>query len=90
MASLLDLVDELDGVGHKRVQALNKLGIFTIDDLLGYYPMRYNDLAMKTPAETQDGEKVTFKGVVTSPPVVNRFGYKKTRTRRVKVYPALN
>ncbi|MBC6499379.1 hypothetical protein H7R52_12785 [Weissella confusa] len=65
------------GVGPKRVQALNKLGIFTIDDLLGYYPMRYNDLAMKTPAETQDGEKVTFKGVVTSPPVVNRFGYKK-------------
>ncbi|APS27203.1 ATP-dependent DNA helicase RecG [Weissella cibaria] len=80
MASLLDLVDDLDGVGPKRVQALNKLGIYTIDDLLGYYPMRYNDLAMKTPAETQDGEKVTFKGVITSPPVVNRFGYKKTRT----------
>ena len=80
MASLLDLVDELDGVGPKRVQALNKLGIFTIDDLLGYYPMRYNDLAMKTPAETLDGEKVTFKGVITSPPTINRFGYKKTRT----------
>ncbi|WP_156469693.1 hypothetical protein, partial [Weissella sp. DD23] len=47
MASLLDLVDDLDGVGPKRVQALNKLGIYTIDDLLGYYPMRYNDLAMK-------------------------------------------
>ena len=74
MASLLDLVDDLDGVGPKRVQALNKLGIYTIDDLLGYYPMRYNDLAMKTPAETQDGEKVTFKGVITSPPVVSRLG----------------
>ena len=79
MPSLMDSIAELSGVGPKREQALNKLGVFTIDDLLTYYPRRYNDLAQKLPSETLDGEKVTFKGLVTSPPVVSRMGFKKTR-----------
>lgn len=79
MPSLLDSIAELSGVGPKREQALNKLGVFTVGDLLTYYPRRYNDLAQKLPSQTLDGEKVTFKGVVTSPPVISRMGFKKTR-----------
>jgi ATP-dependent DNA helicase RecG len=79
MASLQDSLAVLSGVGPKREQALNKLGIFTINDLLSYYPMRYNDLAKKLPSETLDGEKVTFKGIVSSDAVLTRFGYKKSR-----------
>jgi ATP-dependent DNA helicase RecG len=79
MAGLQDSVAVLAGVGPKREQALNKLGIFTINDLISYYPMRYNDLAKKLPSETMDGEKVTFKGVVSSESVLTRFGYKKSR-----------
>lgn len=79
MASLTDSIAVLSGVGPKREQALNKLGIYTIADLLMYYPTRYDDLAMKLPSLALDGEKITFKGIVSSAPVVARFGYKKTR-----------
>lgn len=88
MMSLMDSVAELSGVGPKREQALNSLEIYTIADLLSYYPKRYTDLSEKTPAETQNGEKVTFKGVVTSAPVVSRFGRSKARvTFRLTVAP---
>jgi len=79
MTSLNDSINVLDGVGPKREQALNSLGIFTVYDLLGYYPLRYSDLAVKVPSLTMDGEKVTFKGTVSSEPILARFGVKKTR-----------
>lgn len=79
MTSLLDSVGQLAGVGPKREEALNHLGIFNINDLLSYFPTRYNDLEQKLPSVALDGEKVTFKGVVSSEPVLARFGFKKTR-----------
>lgn len=72
-------VEELSGVGEKRLLGLHHLSIFTIEDLLMKFPLRYSDLATKLPSETGDGEKVTFKGMVSSAPVLSRFGYKKTR-----------
>jgi len=80
MMTPVDNVDILPGVGPKRLAALHELDIFTIEDLLGYFPFRYEDLGERRPSETLDGEKVTFKGVVSAPPVVTRFG-KKTQTR---------
>ncbi|WP_027698761.1 ATP-dependent DNA helicase RecG [Weissella oryzae] len=79
MVSLLDSVGTLAGVGPKRELALNHLAIYTINDLLNYFPNRYNDLEQRLPSDTLDGEKVTFKGVVSSEPVLTRFGFKKTR-----------
>ena len=80
MMTPVDNVDILPGVGPKRLAALHELDIFTIEDLLGYFPFRYEDLGERRPSETLDGEKVTFKGVVSAPPVVTRFG-KKNQTR---------
>ena len=75
-----DNVNLLPGVGPKRLDALHEIGIFTIEDLLTYFPFRYEDLGERIPSETLDGEKVTFKGVVSSPVIVTRFG-KKNQTR---------
>ncbi len=72
-------VIELNGVGEKKAQQLAELGITTITDLLAYYPFRYDDIKERRLAEIGDQEKVTIKGVVVSAPVVNRFGYKKSR-----------
>lgn len=80
MIKQVDNVDVLPGVGPKRLAALHERDIFTIEDLLGYFPFRYEDLGERVPSETLDGEKVTFKGVVSAPPVVTRFG-KKNQTR---------
>lgn len=37
----------LKGVGEKRAGLLNKLGIFTIEQLLEYYPRDYRDFRAK-------------------------------------------
>ncbi len=79
MVQLSDSITALDGVGPKREAAFNALNIFTIEDLVSYYPYRYEDLGARLPSETLDGEKATFKGVVSAPPVLSRYGYKKTR-----------
>lgn len=79
MLSLLDSVGMLSGVGPKRELALNHLDIYTIYDLINYFPTRYKDLEQKLPSETLDGEKVTFKGIVSSDLVLTRFGQRKTR-----------
>lgn len=79
MASLSDSVRVLKGVGEKRLTALNKLGINTINDLLTYYPRRYDDLSLKDLRTAVDGQKVTVKGIVISEPTVRFFGRRKSR-----------
>ena len=74
-----DPVTVLNGVGPKTATALNKLRINTIEDLLTYYPFRYDDVAVKKLSEINEQEKVTLKGTVASEPTLIRFGPKKTR-----------
>lgn len=78
MTDLSQSVQFLKGVGEARAQNLATLGIETIEDLLGYYPFRYEDIQERRIEEIDDQEKVTIKGVVVAPPVVTRFGYKKS------------
>lgn len=80
MITLNDNVNILPGVGPKRLDALHEIGIFTIEDLINYFPFRYEDLGERLPSETLDGEKATFKGIVSTPAVVTRFG-KRSQTR---------
>ena len=79
MDELAQPVTVLSGVGPKKQQALNKLGINTIEDLLVDYPFRYDDFTTKKVDEIADEEKVTLKGVVGSEPVLTRFGRRKSR-----------
>lgn len=79
MTSLKDPVTVLSGVGEKRAGNLAELGIQTVEDLMMYYPFRYEDIQEKNLTEIQDQEKVTLKGLVVSEPVVSRYGYKKSR-----------
>lgn len=77
LTSLNDSVAVLKGVGTKRLVALNKLGINTINDLLTYFPRRYDDLSIKDLSNAIDGQKVTVKGMVIAPPTLTYFGRKK-------------
>ena len=38
------VIRELKGVGPQLEKKLNSLNIYTIDDLLNYYPYRYNNI----------------------------------------------
>lgn len=77
--SLYDSVQVLPGVGPKRQQALAELDIFTIEDLLTYFPFRYEDLSIQDPNQVEDQQKVTFKGIVAADPTIARFGRQKVR-----------
>ena len=79
MKSLQDNVSNLSGIGPKKELALKALGIETIEDLLCYYPFRYEDMATKEVSELADGQKAVIQGVVATAPVVVRFGRAKNR-----------
>ena len=59
------MLEDIKGVGPKTLGTLNKLGINTIDDLINYYPFRYNKIEL-TPLK--DGE-VVVNGIVETPPI---------------------
>lgn len=55
----------LKGVGEKRAALLAKLGIFTLRDLLSFYPRVYEDWSKITPiADAPLNENVCIRGIV--------------------------
>ncbi len=67
----------LKNVGAKRAALYEKLGVFTVRDLLRFYPRTYIDYTDPTPAaECADGENCVIKGTVIRkfPPAPIRKG----------------
>lgn len=56
----------LKGVGPERAKQLEKLGIHAVEDLLHYYPRRYEDRRRRMIGELQDGELATVVGIVVA------------------------
>ena len=55
------------GVGPNRAQLLNKLGIFTLKDLITYYPRTYEDRSKpKDICECMNGEDALIEAIVCS------------------------
>ena len=77
---MLDLkkdVKYVKGVGPNRVILLNKLGIYTLGDLITYYPRTYEDRSKpKTLFECMDGEEALIDVIATSKIIETRFGKK--------------
>ena len=60
-------VKYVKGVGPNRVVLLNKLGIYTLGDLITYYPRDYEDRSKpKLINELVDGEEALVRGFVVS------------------------
>lgn len=72
-------VTSLKGVGAKTGEALQSLGIYSIYDLLFYFPYRYDELETLPLDQLNDGQKVMLKGIVATTPYQNYFGYRKSR-----------
>ncbi len=66
-------VSAVKGIGPKAVSLLNKLGIYTIDDLATHYPFRYDILKRSDLSKTLPDEKVIIDGKVESVPILLRF-----------------
>ncbi|MBJ8326415.1 ATP-dependent DNA helicase RecG [Streptococcus pacificus] len=76
---LKDNVMMLKGLGPKSVEKFNTLGIFSVEDLLLYYPFRYEDFKSRLVEELVDGEKAVITGTVVAPANVQYYGFKKNR-----------
>ena len=66
----------LKGVGPARIEILNKLGLFTLNDIINYFPREHEDRGCyKSIYELQDGETAAIRVVITS-------NVSETRVRR--------
>lgn len=81
MKKLSDELSVLPGIGPKSAEKFFKLAIYTVGDLLTYYPFRYEDFESKSIFDLQDGEKAVIVGVVVSPANLQYYGHKKNRLR---------
>ena len=76
MINMIDLnkdVQFVKGIGPKKAKKLNKLGIFTLKDLIYYFPRQFEDRNnLKKIFELQNEDKATLKvviiGITTSSP----------------------
>lgn len=79
MLSLQDNVGKLKGVGPKMGENLASLDILTVEDLLTYFPSRYDEFTPINLEDAKDKQRITVKGTVISEPMMSRFGYRRSR-----------
>ena len=68
----MDLVS-IKGLGEKTKTLLGKLNIYDVDDLITYYPSRYDILKRSDLDNIEEDEKVIIDGKVESVPLILRF-----------------
>lgn len=67
MIDLENDIKYIKGVGPNRVELLNKLGIYTLKDVITYYPRTYEDRSIpKNIVDCEDGEDVLIDAIVVS------------------------
>ena len=72
-------ISSLKGVGPKTKLYLNELGIYNVQDLIGYYPFRFNVIKKTDESKMEDGSNVTISGVVEGEPTLFKYGRNKDR-----------
>ena len=74
MADLNTDVRYIKGIGEKKAQAFNKLGVFSLYDLISYFPRKYEDRSQCKPiALISDGEQVCIRAIVADMPRLVRI-----------------
>lgn len=60
-------VHHLKGVGAKKAELFQRLGVFTVGDVITHFPRDYEDRRkLKKLVELQDGEQCSFEGIIAS------------------------
>ena len=79
MSVLSGSVQQVKGIGEKASEQLSQLQIETIEDLMTYFPYRYEIFAVKQVHECVHGEQVTLIATILSEPSVTFYGRRKSR-----------
>ena len=80
----MDLSDKRLKLTSKRLQILHELGLYTTDDLLMYYPYRYEVITTSAFSDWKIKDKVWFEGEVVQHPRGWRKGRLVTTTFQVR------
>ncbi len=72
-------LNQITGIGPKTISHLNKLGIFNIENLLTYYPFRYNVLKRSNLDEIEQDDNIVIDGKISSRPNVFFFAKGKDK-----------
>lgn len=72
-------LENIKGLGPKNLQLINKLGIYTIDDLINFYPFRYDVIERSNVDELNDGDKIIIDGIIESVPSIFYFGKRRDK-----------
>ena len=74
MADLNTDIRYIKGVGEARAKAFEKLGVFTLGDLIAYYPRRWEDRSQLYPIrDLPEGEYACCKAMIAQPPTTARI-----------------
>jgi len=63
-------LEHIEGIGPKTKELLEKLQIYTIEDLINHYPFRYEVIRRSNVNDLKDGDKITIDGIVEGQPTI--------------------
>ena len=63
-------LETIDGIGPKPKELLNKIKIYDRNDLLNYYPYRYDIIKRSDISNLNDGDKIIIDGIIEGQPTV--------------------
>ncbi len=69
-------LEMVKGIGVSTIKYLNEIGIYNVDDLVNYFPFRYEKLEYTKPEDIRDQAVITVFGICESKPLVQRFSSK--------------
>lgn len=69
-------LEDIKGIGKTTIKYLNELGIYDADDLITYYPFRYEITQNTDIHNLNDGDKVVIGGIIENVPTVIHFNRK--------------
>ncbi|MEK3989534.1 ATP-dependent DNA helicase RecG [Robertmurraya sp. FSL R5-0851] len=78
-SNLKQSVTAVKGIGAETAQILAEMRIVTIEDLLEYFPYRYEDYRLRDLTEVKHDERITVEGKVHSEPSLMYYGKKRSR-----------
>lgn len=63
-------LESIDGIGPKTKELINKLGIFSKEDLINHYPFRYDIIKRSDLTILNDGDRIVIDGIVEGQPTI--------------------
>ncbi len=71
----LSEIRQIKGIGEKTAKLFNKLSVYTVEDLINYYPRDYEEYQPIMPIASKKADRLfTFEGFISTRPVLRSVG----------------